>query len=192
MFPQQGFNMGYNPMQMFQQQFGNPQQQQMMMLQQRFQQIDLDRSGTIGVGEVQQAFSSPGQPFSVESSKMLIRIFDKDNQGVISFDEFVALDQFVTKIRTVYRQFDPSGAGMQMNLLPQALQMMGFQVTPQTCMNLARVYAKSQLNLIDYNSFVDISILSCLMRTLFMRFAQGNGQCVMNYDDLMAVALYLK
>ena len=61
-------------------------------LLQIFQAVDLDRSGRISADELQRALSNgTWRPFNPETCRLMISMFDKDNDGGIDFAEFQAL-----------------------------------------------------------------------------------------------------
>eukprot|EP00792_Barthelona_sp_PAP020_P007286 TRINITY_DN3133_c0_g2_i1.p1 TRINITY_DN3133_c0_g2~~TRINITY_DN3133_c0_g2_i1.p1 ORF type:complete len:221 (-),score=57.87 TRINITY_DN3133_c0_g2_i1:366-1028(-) len=191
---QQAFNQmrqRFDPNQFMINIFGSSQPQEMMMLQQKFSMIDVDGSGEIEVPEIIQAFSTPYSQFSEESARMLIRIFDTDN-GTINFNEFILMDRFITRIRSVYTQFDPTGMGIQASMLGQALATVGFVVSPLTCQNLIRVFCRNNMMTVDYLTFVNICIMTCLVQSLHARFSNGQPKALLSKEDLMSVAMFLK
>lgn len=60
-------------------------------LERAFRQFDLDSSGTLDRGELQEAFRAAGRPISDEQLAKSIKMLDKNGDGVIDLDEFKAI-----------------------------------------------------------------------------------------------------
>ena len=52
-----------------------------------FDQIDLDKNGVLNVREVQKCLALNQLAFSLTSTNMLMRLFDTDHAGVLSFQQ---------------------------------------------------------------------------------------------------------
>ena len=67
----------------------SPQQPNLLQI---FQTVDTDRSGRISSDELQRALSNgTWRTFNPETCRIMISMFDSDNDGGISFNEFQAL-----------------------------------------------------------------------------------------------------
>ncbi len=53
-----------------------------------FETLDIDKDGSLTIGELQQAFQSDGSEKSIEFWKDFIKEADKDGNEEISFEEF--------------------------------------------------------------------------------------------------------
>ena len=51
--------------------------------------VDKDRSGQIDAEELRQALSQAGQPFSIEASRIMLRMFDQNGSGTITMQGVV-------------------------------------------------------------------------------------------------------
>jgi len=57
----------------------------------KFSAVDMNKTGSIDVNELGNAFAASGLPMSVESLIALGRRYDQDNSGVLEFDEFLCM-----------------------------------------------------------------------------------------------------
>merc|ERR1712071_14208 len=80
-------------------------------LWQVFQRVDRDRSGAITADELQSALSNgTWAPFNPETVRLMLSMFDRQNQGKINFQDFGALWKYVTDWQNCF-QFRPRQFG---------------------------------------------------------------------------------
>ncbi|ORY75707.1 hypothetical protein BCR35DRAFT_306243 [Leucosporidium creatinivorum] len=126
--------------------YGAPPQQpggaNVQQLQQWFNSVDLDRSGQITEIELKQALvNGDWTPFSDDTVKMLMTIFDVDRSGTIGFNEFQGLWQYIKDWQQTFRNFDRDRSGsIEAHELHNALSSFGFNLSPRLVDILQRKY----------------------------------------------------
>ncbi|KAK4703368.1 ATP-dependent DNA helicase PIF1, partial [Phenoliferia sp. Uapishka_3] len=107
-----------------------------------FNSVDLDRSGAISQIELKQALvNGDWTPFSDETIKMLLAMFDVDRSGTIGFNEFSGLWQYIKEWQGIFRNFDRDRSGsIDANELGAALQSFGYPLPPQIVQTLEKKY----------------------------------------------------
>ncbi|GAA6038578.1 hypothetical protein JCM8097_009428 [Rhodosporidiobolus ruineniae] len=112
-------------------------------LRQWFDACDTDRSGAITEAELKQALvNGDWTPFSDDTVKMLMNIFDVDRSGTIGFNEFAGLWQYIKEWQGVFRQFDRDRSGaMDGHELSVALSQFGYNLSPQIIDLLQKKYS---------------------------------------------------
>ncbi|GAA6059344.1 hypothetical protein JCM10212_003242 [Sporobolomyces blumeae] len=110
-----------------------------------FDAVDLDRSGYITQLELKQALvNGDWQPFDDQTVQMLMRIFDTDGNGTITFQEFSGLWQYIKEWQNVFRTFDRDHSGtIESAELANALSTFGYNLSPQLINLLQRKYNPS-------------------------------------------------
>lgn len=84
----------------------------MVGLQNWFNTVDRDRSGSIEVQELQQSKSNnvalsyrlvtfEGRPIGPQAAAKLIQVFDEDRNGSIDFTEYAIMHKFISHMRQV-------------------------------------------------------------------------------------------
>ncbi|CAB4014340.1 calmodulin 1 [Paramuricea clavata] len=100
-------------------------------VQEAFDLFDKNRDGTISVKELREAMNQAGHDATEEMVKNMLKSHDKDENGVLSIDEFEAFlkkDNSVNyaELREAFDLFDINGNGyISKDELIQAMKKMG-------------------------------------------------------------------
>jgi len=162
-----------------QQQYGQQQQQQgwnnyysqigqqaMDQYQQIFAQLDTNRGGSITALELCNA-TFVNAVFSLETAVALIKAFDRDRSGVITFDEFATLYQFVVKLHQAFVSVDLDRSGyVDQFEMSQALAMEQLTFNPNTIANMLVKFGGQQGRL-NFEQFVRLSSFLALVKATF-------------------------
>lgn len=70
-----------------------------------FMQFDLDRSGSLGLAELVNAFNASGIPLPAEQVQQIGQRYDQDNSGEIEFDEFLQMMAEWSQVSSAQSQF---------------------------------------------------------------------------------------
>ncbi|KPI89646.1 programmed cell death 6 protein-like protein [Leptomonas seymouri] len=161
---------------------GNPE------LLQWFRAVDVDGNGTINVPELNAALSSAGVPFSLATTEKLLRMYDKDKSGGITFNEFQDLHQFIMSMKNGFRQRDTSGDGrLDGNEVRAALTASGYQLSEQTFQALMRKFDRQRRGSLGFDDYVELSIFISKVRNVFSFYdRQRTGQVTFNFDTYVA------
>jgi len=164
-------------------------------LQQVFQKVDTDRSGSITSNELQAALSNcTWSPFNPETVRMMIGIFDQDHSSTISFDEFKHLWRFVTKWENMFRDFDKDKSGsIDKNEFRSALTSIGYRLSDRFYDLLIKKFDRTGRGTVAFDDFIQACIS---IQTLTNAFRQHdrlqNGQITINYEDFLTLVFSLK
>ncbi|KAM0755630.1 EF-hand [Meredithblackwellia eburnea MCA 4105] len=201
--PQQGGygGGGYNQQQQGgyggqQQQGGDPQ------LRQWFNSVDLDRSGQISQMELKQALvNGDWSPFSDDTIKMLMNMFDTDRSGSIGFNEFQGLWEYVKQWQGIFRQFDRDRSGsIDSQELTQALAQFGYNLPPNLINILQKKYnppppksgaiTAGPPRGINFDAFVRCCVTTRQLSEAFKRADQDqDGYVNMGYMQFLEMAI---
>ncbi|KAM3743645.1 hypothetical protein ACB098_07G162600 [Castanea mollissima] len=72
------------------------------MLKDWFDRVDSEKTGTITAPQLKSALSVGNLEFSLSVVQQMIRMYDFDRNGTMSFDEFVALNKFLLKVQQAF------------------------------------------------------------------------------------------
>jgi len=76
------------------------------MLTEWFAAVDQDGGGAISAEELQQALRAGGENFSIETTALMIKLFDNNGNGSISVTEFISLFRYIQAIRESFNLHD--------------------------------------------------------------------------------------
>eukprot|EP00158_Paraphelidium_tribonemae_P000840 Partr_v1_DN23523_c0_g1_i3_m14234 putative grancalcin, EF-hand calcium binding protein len=126
-----------------------------------FNASDKNRDGSINADELQQCLSNgTWKPFNVETVKLMIHLFDKDNDGQINFGEFTGLWAYITEWQRTFSAY--ATVNMLTLSLPElhlALKNSNLEVPVEIVRGMMLKFNASGA-FIDFDDFIHISILT--------------------------------
>jgi len=167
-------------------------------LWQWFSAVDLDRSGSISVTELQAALVNGNwSKFDLDTVKMLMNIFDTDRSGTIGFQEFSGLWKYISDWQNVFRHFDRDRSGsIDGRELADALKSFGYTLSPSLIMMVEQKYASGPLTNhgptvgITFDRFVRACVVVKTLTEAFQRLdTDRDGWIQVNYEQFMKVIL---
>ncbi|GAU33679.1 hypothetical protein TSUD_310870 [Trifolium subterraneum] len=76
------------------------------VLREWFDRVDSDKSGSITALQLKTALAVGNLEFSLSVVQQMIRIYDFDRNGTMSFQEFVALNNFLLKVQHAFSDIE--------------------------------------------------------------------------------------
>uniref|UniRef100_A0A915IUW7 EF-hand domain-containing protein n=1 Tax=Romanomermis culicivorax TaxID=13658 RepID=A0A915IUW7_ROMCU len=160
-----------------------------------FQKVDSDRSGQITANELQSALSNgTWKPFNPETVRLLIGMFDSNNDGAINFDEFAALWKYVTDWVNCFRNFDRDNSGnINKQELTTALTQFGYRLSDPFYGMLMRKFDRSATGNINFDDFVQLCVvLQTLTAAFRQKDADLDGVITIRYEEFLSMVFSLK
>ena len=157
-------------------------------LQQWFAAVDQDRSGKVNAAELQRALQQGGLNFSMKLINSLVRIFDADQSGQLSFVEFTGVHQWLQQLQREYSAHD-TGRNNQVNLqgVQTALARMGYTLDMQpdgAFYKLCQSYDFEKSGVIGLDAFVAMCITLRNAKKVFGLFdPSGVGQVTLDFNQ---------
>ncbi|XP_053972899.1 programmed cell death protein 6 isoform X2 [Hylaeus anthracinus] len=160
-----------------------------------FQRVDKDRSGAITADELQQALSNgTWTPFNPETVRLMIGMFDKNQKGTVSFEEFGALWKYVTDWQNCFRSFDRDNSGnIDRNELKTALINFGYRLSDQIIDTLIRKYDRAGRGTIYFDDFIQCCIVLYTLTAAFRQLDTDlDGVITIHYEQFLGMVFNLK
>ncbi|KAK7602551.1 hypothetical protein V9T40_008140 [Parthenolecanium corni] len=160
-----------------------------------FQSVDKDRSGFISADELQRALSNgTWAPFNSETIRLMIGMFDKQNRGTISFEDFGALWKYVTDWQACFRSFDRDGSGnIDKDELSTALKTFGYNLSDGTVNTIIQKFDRHGGRTILFDDFIQCSVLLNLLTTSFRQYdTDQDGMITIHYDQFLNMVFNIK
>ena len=160
-----------------------------------FQRIDTDKNGSISGDELQQALANgTGTMFNPETVRLMMSMFDTDGNGVIDFDEFAGLWQYVCDWQDTFRNFDLDNSGtIDRNELKLALKSFGFNLSERFYGILIIKFDRSARGHIRFDDFIQCCVV---LQTLTNAFKQHDhnldGWIRVSYEQFLTMVFSCK
>ncbi|KAJ7582613.1 hypothetical protein C8J56DRAFT_955252 [Mycena floridula] len=163
-----------------------------------FSAVDVDRSGSITVEELQAALVNGNwSHFDLDTVKMLMGIFDTDRSGTINFNEFAGLWKYISDWQNVFRHFDRDRSGsIEGAELAEALRSFGYKLSPNLLSLVEHKYASVPTAGygpppgITFDRFVRACVVVKTLTESFQRFdTDHDGWVSFNYEQFMSIVL---
>jgi len=160
-----------------------------------FQRVDTDRSGYISADELQVALSNGSwTPFNPETVRLMIGMFDKQNRGTVSFEDFGALWKYVTDWQNCFRSFDRDGSGnIDKSELRTALTSFGYRLSENIIDLMVRKFDRHGNGTILFDDFIQCCIVLHTLTSAFRKYdTDQDGYITIHYEQFLSMVLGLK
>nr|CAD7411887.1 unnamed protein product [Timema cristinae] len=160
-----------------------------------FQRVDKDRSGYISADELQVALSNgTWTPFNPETVRLMIGMFDKQQRGAVSFEDFGALWKYVTDWQSCFRSFDRDNSGnIDRSELKMALTSFGYRLSDTLVEVLVRKFDRLGNGTILFDDFIQCSIVLMTLTTAFRQYdTDQDGVITIHYEQFLTMVFSLK
>ncbi|XP_062581058.1 programmed cell death protein 6-like isoform X1 [Saccostrea cucullata] len=157
-----------------------------------FQAVDQDRSGKITAVELRQALLNGNwSPFNHETCRLMIGMFDHNKNGTIDAQEFAALWKYIQDWKACFERFDTDRSGnIDARELHTAFQTFGYNLSPQFCDTVVRVFDRRGARNINFDDFIQACVM---LKTLTDKFrvkdTQQRGVINISYEDFLEMVL---
>jgi Ca2+-binding EF-hand superfamily protein len=188
---QQGYGQQPPPQQGYMGRFEAPPAAQNDPCRQWFDAVDTDRSGNIDAKELQNALSSGGFTFNGSTADKIIKMFDSDHSGVLSFVQFRNAHAFIQQMSQGFKSRDRDGSGsLEGPEVRAALAASGYHLNEGTFQSMMKKFDHKQIGGLMFDDYVDLSILIGTARNVFSFYdRQRTGQVTFNFDSFFTASL---
>ncbi|KAJ1984594.1 hypothetical protein H4R34_000566 [Dimargaris verticillata] len=165
-----------------------------------FAAVDADRSGALTADELQRALmNGDWSPFNMETVRMMVNMFDRDNSGTITFDEFKGLWKYIEDWKQCFFKFDRDRSGsIDAQELTHALRTFGYNVPPSVINLLIRkfdikagnVKSKTGTGNVTFDNFIQACVTIRTLTESFQRFdTDQDGWVNINYEQFLTLVV---
>ncbi|XP_017778603.1 PREDICTED: programmed cell death protein 6-like isoform X2 [Nicrophorus vespilloides] len=133
-------------------------------------------------------------PFNPETVRLMIGMFDKQNQGQVNFDDFAALWKYVTDWQNCFRSFDRDNSGnIDKNELQTALTTFGYRLSESLVETMVRKFDRQGNGTILFDDFIQCCIVLHTLTSAFRQHdADGDGVITIQYEQFLNMVMNMK
>jgi len=157
-----------------------------------FRQVDKDGSGTLTERELRSALvNGDYTSFDPHTITMMIRMFDSDRSGSISFVEFCGLWRFLGDWRSLFDRFDVDRSGaINVTEYQNALTSFGYRLSSNFIETMFRQYDKRNEGQLSFDLFVQSCISLKRMTDVFKRYDDDrDGFITLSFENFLSEIL---
>ncbi|DAA72657.1 TPA_exp: Uncharacterized protein A8136_5967 [Trichophyton benhamiae CBS 112371] len=170
-----------------------------------FRAANASNSGSLSASELGSALvNGDYTSFNCDTVTMMIRMFDRDGNGAVSFDEFVALWRFLAAWRGLFDRFDEDMSGrISFQEFSKALVAFGYKLSHTFVQTLFNTFeSKAQRNTtsvpgrtdgMSFDLFVQACITLKRMTNVFKRYDDDrDGYITLSFEEFLTEILPLR
>ncbi|KAF9192816.1 Alpha-1 3/1 6-mannosyltransferase alg-2 [Haplosporangium sp. Z 11] len=157
-----------------------------------FDAVDTDHSGSLSCEELQRALmNGDWTPFNVETVRLMMNMFDRDNDGTISFNEFIGLWNYIEKWKACFQTYDLDGSGtIDAMELQKALRGFGYNLSESIVSLIVTKYDVRGKGDISFDNFVQSCVTVQTLTDSFRRIdVAGTGVVTMTYEQFLGLVI---
>lgn len=134
-----------------------------MNLRQLFAEVDRNGNGFLTESELTRALvNADYSRFDRETVRLMIRMFDRTRRGMIQFEEFKRLWQYLHRWKNIFDKFDMDRSGtISQQEFATAITAFGYHLSPQVVQSMFGLYSRVDRNGMTSMSF-DLFVQACI------------------------------
>ncbi|CAK9196398.1 unnamed protein product [Sphagnum troendelagicum] len=158
-----------------------------------FESVDEDKSGSINSLELQRALEVGNLKFPKSIVDQMIRMYDADQNGVMSFEEFVSLHGFLNLVQTSFSNVSRDQGFLALNEVYQALQQAGFALDEPSFYTACQSFDPNRLGKFKLDDYISMCIFLQSAKNLFGAFDTSRiGHITLDFNQFVYCAANLR
>ncbi|GAX72749.1 hypothetical protein CEUSTIGMA_g205.t1 [Chlamydomonas eustigma] len=156
-----------------------------------FEEIDMDRSGSITAKELRTALAMGNRQYSLSDADQMVRAFDTSETRTLRKRDFVELYEYIDRVRDTFERFDSNKRGaLNLDQLVLALKNTGFDLDTPVVTALFKRHDPDNSNCLATEEFLRLNLfLKSCQRTFSAFDSQKSGRVSMDlYQFVYAVS----
>ncbi|KAK1653294.1 hypothetical protein QYE76_071099 [Lolium multiflorum] len=157
-----------------------------VVLREWFDRVDAARTGNITPPQLQSALAVGNLDFPLSIVQQMIRMYDFDGNGTMSFEEFLALNKFLQKVQTVFSTLERGRGFLSLEEVYEALIKLGFSLDSPAFYTVCESFDKSKKGRVRLDEFISICIFVQSARNLFSSFdTTKQGKVTLDFNQFV-------
>ncbi|MED6131739.1 hypothetical protein PIB30_012442 [Stylosanthes scabra] len=140
------------------------------MLREWFDRVDSHKTGTITAPQLKSALAVGNLEFPLSVVEQMIKMYDFDRNGTMSFEEFVALNKFLLKVQHAFSDLERGRGFLVLDDVFEALVKIGFSLDSPAFYSACASFDQSKSGNFRLDVFISLCIFLQSARNLFNSF----------------------
>ncbi|XP_031378162.1 sorcin-like [Punica granatum] len=140
------------------------------VLREWFERVDSEKTGSVTALQLKQAFAVGNLEFSLSVVEQMIRMYDYDRNGTMSFEEFVALNKFLLKVQQAFSDLERGHGYLAPEDVYKALVKIGFSLDSPSFYTVCESFDQKKNGRFRLDDFISLCIFIQSARNLFNSF----------------------
>ncbi|XVF23331.1 hypothetical protein REPUB_Repub13aG0028800 [Reevesia pubescens] len=135
-----------------------------------FDRVDSNKTGSITATQLKSAFAIGNLNFTHSVVQQMIRMYDFDRNGTMSFEEFLALNKFLIKIQQSFSDLERNRGFLATDDVYEALNKIGFSLDSPAFYTVCESFDQKKNGRFQLDDFISLCIFLQSARNLFNAF----------------------
>ncbi|XP_048492408.1 uncharacterized protein LOC104903814 [Beta vulgaris subsp. vulgaris] len=135
-----------------------------------FDRVDSARTGNITASQLKNALAVGNLDLPLSVVQQMIRMYDFDRNGTMSFEEFVALNQFLLKIQQAFADLERERGFLLHDEVNGALVKLGFSLDSPAFFTACESFDQKKNGKFRLDDFISLCVFLQSARNLFNSF----------------------
>ncbi|KAJ6897281.1 sorcin-like [Populus alba x Populus x berolinensis] len=156
------------------------------MLREWFERVDSEKTGNITATQLKSALAVGNLEFPLSVVQQMIRMYDFDRNGTMSFDEFVGLNKFLLKVQQAFSDLERGLGYLVPDDVYKGLVKIGFSLDSPSFYTVCESFDQKKNGKIRLDDFICLCIFVQSARNLFNSFdTTKQGRVTLDFNQLV-------
>ncbi|XP_030522830.1 sorcin-like [Rhodamnia argentea] len=156
------------------------------ILKEWFERVDSDRTGSITAVQLKRALAVGNLELSISVVEQMIRMYDFDRNGTMSFEEFVALNKFLLKVQHAFSDLERGRGYLVPDDVYEGLVKIGFSLDSPSFYSVCESFDQKKNGRFRLDDFMSLCIFVQSTRNLFSSFDTAKqGRVTLDFNQFV-------
>ncbi|KAK3412831.1 hypothetical protein EUGRSUZ_I01514 [Eucalyptus grandis] len=128
------------------------------ILKEWFERVDSEKTGSITAVQLKRALAVGNLELSISVVEQMIRMYDFDRNGTMSFEEFVALNKFLLKVQHAFSDLERGRGYLVPDDVYEALVKIGFSLDSPSFYSVCESFDQKKNGRFRLDDFMSLCI----------------------------------
>ncbi|KAG9443129.1 hypothetical protein H6P81_018983 [Aristolochia fimbriata] len=155
-------------------------------LREWFECVDSNKNGSITAAQLKKALAVGNLDIPLSVVQQMIRMYDFDKNGKMSFGEFVALNKFLVRVQDAFSALEKGHGFLTLDDAYGALLKVGFSLDSPAFYTLCESFDQSKVGRFRLDDFISLCSFVQSARNLFNSFdTSKQGRVMLDFNQFV-------